>query len=138
MKRIYTSDERRRALRILAANSTEQTHRETGIPKSTLRQWRRAHLERSDADNLRELRQRLIAEALEMAVGLKKISQKAPLNQRATALNQMVDKILRISEVLEEEEDEVQETKKPAIRIEYVDEHGQVHSTPPGAEFDSE
>lgn len=136
MPRMYTTEEKRHALRRLAANngSAMLAHKETGIPESTLYNWWQERKAMSDADRLRELRQQLIAESLEMATGL---SVKAPLNQRSTALNQMIDKILKITTVLEEDKTDDAQTQEPILRVEFIDENGQAHDTPYGSDADS-
>jgi hypothetical protein len=139
MKRRYTLDQKLEAIRRLAANAgnAAMTHEQTGIPETTLRQWGRKHKALSDAEQLFQLRQSLIAEALVIASHLKQVVTEAPLNQRATALNQMIDKILKITEVLEEDESNEKE-RVETLQIEFVDETGKISSTPPWAEEDSE
>jgi transposase-like protein len=140
MARHYTAEEKLRALDSLSANLDDilATSIETGIPEATLRRWRRQYMpDYESALQMRKLRQTLIKEALDLASHIKQVIEEAPLNQRATALNHMVDKILKITELLEVKTDE-QETAQPALRIEFVDEQGEVHDTPYWAERDTD
>jgi transposase-like protein len=138
--RAYTIDEKITALRVLEANrgNLSVTSQQTGIPRGTLRGWRRQFGIKTEMPvDLEQLRQRLIAEALELASHIHQAIHEAPLNHRAAALNQMLDKIFKLTELLEEEKaDELQEANTPVLRIEYVDEYGQVHATPPEAAGD--
>ena len=138
--RTYTTDEKIIALRVLEANrgNISVTSEQTGIPRGTLRSWRRQFGIKTETPvDLHQLRARLIAESLELASHIHQSIHEAPLNHRAAALNQMIDKIFKLTELLEEEKaDELQKANTPVLRIEYVDEYGQVHATPPEAEGD--
>jgi transposase-like protein len=140
MARHYTAEEKLRALDSLSANLDDilATSIETGIPEATLRRWRRQYMpDYESALQMRKLRQTLIKEALDLASHIKQVIEEAPLNQRATALNHMVDKILKITQLLEVKTDEP-ETTQPALRIEFVDEQGELHDTPYWAERDTD
>jgi hypothetical protein len=121
MKRRYTTDDKASALRQLAANNDNAalTSEQTGIPESTLRHWSNRRVPINETQQLRLLRLRLIAEAMNLAGNIKNVIGEAPLNQRSTALNQMIDKILKITEILEEGEGVKEKTE--VVVIEYGD-----------------
>ncbi|NWF69599.1 MAG: MerR family transcriptional regulator [Chloroflexi bacterium] len=140
MSRKYSLDEKLAALRILDRHSGDLNvaSRETGIPKRTLRAWRdRFGLNPAPVSQMLRLRQELIEQSRYLAASLGQGADATPLEKRATALNQMLDKILKLTEILQDEDHETDEAL-PVLRIEYLDEQGQVHSSPPGAEDDSE
>ena len=118
----YSADEKARALQRLQDNNGDirRTSAETGISPRTLRRWSAAdtpeapEAENALEDSLHELREQLIKDAVALAVSLLDVIEDAPLNQRATALNQLIDKILKLA-------DDLPDTEVPVIRIEYED-----------------
>lgn len=115
----YSAEEKARALQRLHDHNGDirRTSAETGISPRTLRRWTAADTpEVPDTleDSLHELRQQLIKDAVALAVSLLDVIEDAPLNQRATALNQLIDKILKLA-------DDLPDTEVPVIRIEYED-----------------
>lgn len=72
----------------------------------------------------------LLDEATQLADSLGEAIDDAPLGQRATALNQLLDKILRILALLPRQEEVL-------VRVEFQDPDGTTHSTPPWARNDS-
>ncbi|MFN8374670.1 MAG: transposase [Anaerolineae bacterium] len=140
MVRHYTAEEKIHALERLAANMGDilAASIELGIPEATLRRWRRQYAPgQENTLQLRRLRQRLLNESLDLASHIEQVIEEAPLNQRAAALNQMVDKVLKITEAIEEPDHE-QETTQPTLRIEFMDEEGGVHDSPYWAERDTD
>jgi transposase-like protein len=140
----YSDEEKQAALRHLAANdgNVTRTSRETGIPRSTLRDWKAQQARRSDemiqtlqtamhklearangghtegdeADNpLLRLHAQLVEDALALAKSLQDGLGKSPLSHRATALNQVLDKIIRLTEML----DMLPAGGAQVIRVEY-------------------
>lgn len=73
----------------------------------------------------------LLDEATQLADSLGEAIDDAPLGQRATALNQLLDKILRILAQLPRQEEVL-------VRVEFQDPDGTAHSTPPWARNDSD
>ncbi len=136
MARHYTEAEKAAALERLAASggSFVRASRETGIPASTLRGWARkaggvcAPLP-AGADALAQLQQALIRDAVALALSLDEAIDDAPLGQRAAALNQLIDKILKLADRLPAGSEQV-------IRIEYGDPDGTTHQAPPWARDD--
>lgn len=85
----------------------------------------------SDTEQLARLRAQLIAAAEALAATLPDAIADAPLNQRATALNGLIDRILKLAAQEPPSGDRV-------IRIEYEDPDGSIHDTPPWARDDPE
>jgi hypothetical protein len=135
MSRQYTEAEKAAALARLAANggSAARASHETGIPASTLRGWARQQPQPTpspaDTDALAQLRQALIHNAVTLALSLDDAIADAPLGQRAAALNQLIDKILKLADRLPANGEQV-------IRIEYGDSDGTTHEAPPWARDD--
>ncbi len=136
MSRQYTAAEKAAALARLAANngSAARASAETGIPESTLRGWARQPPPPAPAppaaDALAQLRAALIDNAVTLALSLDDAIAAAPLGQRAAALNQLIDKILKLADRLPASGEQV-------IRIEYGDADGTTHAAPPWARDDS-
>lgn len=132
MSRRYTPAEKRQALAWLEANGDAyaEASAQTGIPASTLRRWHEQQLEaqaQSDVEKLHRLRRRLIEAADQLAASLEAVIEDAPLHQRAGALGIVIDRYLRLGEVLPQEEQE------QVIRIEYKYPDGSIHRVPPWA-----
>jgi len=77
------------------------TSRRTGVNQTTLRKWWRDHLQalvkaEAEADALSELRQVLIENALMLAKQLRDSNGSVTFTQRATAMNQIIDKLIRL------------------------------------------
>lgn len=136
MSRRYTADEKLAALRRLDINGGQivRTSKETGIPEKTLRAWRQKF---GVVSEMRTLREELLGKSLDLISHMNQAIQEAPIHQRAAALNHMIDKILKLTEVLEEQTDD--ETPKiQTIQIEYVDAEGKTYEAPPWTKDDSE
>lgn len=136
MSRRYTPEEKRQALAWLEASGGDyaETGAQTGIPAPTLRRWHEQQLEaqaQSDVEKLHRLRRRLIQAADQLAASLEAVIEDAPLHQRAGALGIVIDRYLRLGEVLPQEEQE------QVIRIEYKYPDGSIHRVPPWAGQDS-
>lgn len=135
MSRQYTEAEKAAALARLAAHggSAARASAETGIPPSTLRGWARQAArpapDRDSAAALAQLREALIHNAVTLALSLDDAIADAPLGQRAAALNQLIDKILKLADRLPASGEQV-------IRIEYGDPDGTTHAAPPWARDD--
>lgn len=143
MAKRYSQKEQRAAVARLLAEpglSVRQLAAEMGVSASTLRRWRQSYAptptpDESDAplsssQMIALLRERLIKSAVTLASSLDEVVDKAPLNQRATALSQLIDKIIKLAEQLPVEHEQV-------IRIEYLHPDGSIRQRPPWAEDDS-
>jgi transposase-like protein len=130
MSKRYSQEEKDRALERLAANTGDAslTSAQTGIPLRTLHAWRRAleqhgaqqqqqpvKLAPSDDEALRLLRQQLVSEALSFIASLDEVVEEASLNQRVSALGQLIDRIVKLAVLLPPAQSE------QVIRIEYAD-----------------
>ncbi len=149
----YDAETRRAALACLAAQ--EGNYRKagaaTGISISTLRRWARQEKQanRRDAvapggatghppapagDAQQQLERLVLVNMLEdarqLAGSLQEVIDDAPLGQRATALNQLLDKILKIMALLPRQEEVL-------VRVEFQGEDGAAHEAPPWAGADS-
>lgn len=145
----YDAETRRAALACLAAQAGDyrRASAATGISVSTLRRWARA--DRRDAgpppdsartpsapqgDAQQQLERLVLVNMLEdarqLAGSLQEVIDDAPLGQRATALNQLLDKILKIMALLPRQEEVL-------VRVEFQGEDGATHDAPPWAEADS-
>lgn len=149
----YDAETRRAALACLAAQ--EGNYRKagaaTGISVSTLRRWARQERQgyRSGAaaqqdanwpapappgDPQQQLERLVLVDLLEdarqLAGSLQEVIDDAPLGQRATALNQLLDKILKIMALLPRQEEVL-------VRVEFQGEDGAAHEAPPWAGADS-
>lgn len=138
MSRRYTEEEKRRALARLRDEGGDfgQASASTGIPARTLRTWARQQRQTADeADAERvmaQLRHHLIENVLRLADSLEAKIDDAPLNQHASALAQLIDRLIKLAEKLPQGE------HAGTIRIEYIDLDDTVHSTPPWTRNDSE
>ncbi|MBZ0299151.1 MAG: hypothetical protein K8J31_05400 [Anaerolineae bacterium] len=146
----YSDEQRQAALDCLAANEGDfqLASEETGVPAATLRKW--ARREQATGQELVQLQERLTAlrqqvkaepsasvrermenelldsmvdNALALAKTIQNDLDSAPLSQRATALNQVIDKILKLLAMLPPVGEQV-------IRIEFIDPDGSSHETP--------
>ncbi len=160
MARRYKDTEKQHALASLDQHkgNAQAASRETGIPAETLRRWaqerkahedarlqleerldvlrERAHVSDGDhqeRDPLLRLREQLMENALVLVESLRGVVHDAPLSQRANALNQLLDKIIKLGELLPEEPGE-----EKIIRHEFRYPDGSLHRTPPWAAPDSE
>lgn len=141
------------------AGNFRQASRLSGIPVDTLRRWaKQREQQRTEAalvalgenveilrertngqtqhaddgkDPLLQVKEQMLSSALILAESLGKGIDETPLNHRANALNQLIDKIIKMAELLPEANEQV-------IRIEYLDPDGSIHSTPYWARDDSE
>ena len=139
MPRRYTDKEKRKALDCLrdCDGNFRQTSQATGIPLRTLQGW--AQRERDAADRadteqaMVRMRQRLVENVLLLADSLEAKIDDAPLNQHASALGQLVDRLIKLADKLPQSnpDDDV-------IRIEFVDADGSVHQTPYWSRDDSD
>lgn len=143
MAKRYSQKEQRAAVARLLAEpglSVRQLAAEMGVSVSTLHRWRQSYAptptpDESDAplsssQMIALLRERLIKSAVTLASSLDEVVDNAPLNQRATALSQLIDKIIKLAEQLPVEHEQV-------IRIEYLHPDGSIRQRPPWAEDDS-
>ncbi len=149
----YDAETRRAALACLAAQkgNYRKAGAATGISVSTLRRWARQERQayRRDAaaaksapgpapalpgDAQQQLERLVLVNMLEdarqLAGSLQEVIDDAPLGQRATALNQLLDKILRIMALLPRQEEVL-------VRVEFQGEDGAAHEAPPWAGADS-
>lgn len=139
MPRRYTDDDKQRALARLRDNSGDCrcTSQETGIPARTLRNWARQEQQaEGEADMERamaQMRHRLIDNVLRLANSLEAKIDDAPLNQHASALAQLVDRLIKLAEKLPESNSDGE-----IRQIEYIYPDGSTHHSPPWANDDSD
>lgn len=159
MAKRYSEAQKEKALACLSKHggNVQAASVETGIAADTLRRWAQARKAGEEAllrleqrvDTLRErtngqheqaakdpllrLREQLMENALVLVESLRDVVNDAPLSQRANALNQLLDKIIKLGDLLPEEANE-----ETVIRHEYRYPDGSIHSAPPWAEDDSE
>ncbi len=147
----YSQEEKDVALSIFdeQAGVFKQASVKSGIPVESLRRWvKQRQIQQTEnamaaldhnLEILREranrqddgteeiplvmVRQQMLSSALTLAISLRAGLEETPWNHRANALNQLVDKILKMAELLPENSGQV-------IRIEYLDPDGSIHSTP--------
>ena len=149
----YSDEERQAALDCLAANEGDfqRTSTDTGVSVRTLRKWARQAREDSSGGDLTQVRAQLAAyqqhlrdnplpedmleaagrrlmlsmidDALRLSESIEEVIDDAPLNQRASALNQLIDKIIKLSK-------ELPQTGEQVIRVEFIDPDGTAHETP--------
>lgn len=139
MRRHYSEEEKWKALDCLRENggNCRQTSQATGVPLRTLQRWTRREQDAADeaytAWALARMRQRLVDNVLRLADSLEAKIDDAPLNQHASALAQLVDRLIKLADKLPQSnpDDDV-------IRIEFVDADGSVHQTPPWSRDDSD
>jgi hypothetical protein len=130
----HTPEVKARAIQRLLAGETENTvSREMDIPPDTLRAWKQAALANA-ADTLSFLRERLVDNVIQLANSLDKAIDDAPLNQRAGALAQLVDRLIKLADKLGSGEKQSERVWK--VKYEYPD--GTLHDVPPWAGADSE
>ncbi|MAS34873.1 MAG: hypothetical protein CL610_12755 [Anaerolineaceae bacterium] len=96
--------------------------------RTQLAAYKQAIRDRPEPDNLLErasthLLLSMIEDAIRLSESIEEVIDEAPLNQRATALNQMIDKIIKLSK-------ELPQTGEQVIRIEFIDPDGTTHETP--------
>jgi arsenate reductase-like glutaredoxin family protein len=84
-----------------------------------------------DWQTLQALLNQLTQDALELAESLHEAIPDASLSQRATALSQLIDRIMKLAALLPRPQTE------QIIRIQYVDTDGSIHETPYWAGADS-
>lgn len=154
----YSDEDRHAALDCLAANEGDfrRTSEETGIGLGTLRKWAREeqaswetvwemrkqlaafqkYRKRNDANDVRQemfdtLLVNMTHDSIRLSESIEETIADAPLNQRATALNQIIDKVIKLMEMLPPVEEQV-------IRVEFIDSDGSAHETPYWSRGDSE
>ena len=136
----YSAEFKARAIERIKANhcNFNRTSTQTGVSIRTLRRWWLEYQqelveEKEEADALSELRSELIENALRLARELKDANGSVTFNQRATALNQLVDKVIRLMDKLPEEE--VEEMMRVAYEEEDYeeDEEADMEINPSGA-----
>ena len=149
----YDAETRRAALACLAAQegNYRKASAATEISVSTLRRWarqerrakRKGAAAQQDAmgpapappgDAQQQLERLVLVDLLEdarqLAGSLQEVIDDAPLGQRATALNQLLDKILKIMALLPRQEEVL-------VRVEFQGEDGAAHEAPPWSGADS-
>ena len=149
----YSDEQRQAALDCLAASGGDfqQASAATGISPGTLRRWARQEpsasydqeltalvdqlaaykqhlLEQPMPDNPLErggtvLMLSMLENAILLSESIQPVITDAPLNQRATALSQIIDKAIRLSK-------ELPQTGEQVIRVEFIDPDGTAHPTP--------
>ena len=150
----YPEARRKAALEYLATHggNFREAGRATGIPQSTLHRWVKAagraeEMKRARAvaagERPAEARARLeqmalenmLQEALRLSESLGDAIEDAPLGQRATALNQLLDKILKVMALLPRQGAAQEEV---LVRVEFQDADATLHKTPFWARTDPE
>ncbi len=154
MGKPYSAARRKAALEYLATHggNYQETSRATGIGHKTLSRWvqeagRAAALKRTRESWKRETQEEararleqlalenMLQEALRLSASLGEAIEDAPLGQRATALNQLLDKILK---VLALAQGNVAAQEEVRVRVEFQDTDGSLHETPFWARANSE
>jgi transposase-like protein len=142
MVKRYDKEVKARALALLDAGmGLKAVSRQMGIPISTLNRWRwegKKDLAPGTPEGnraaLHYMQTQLLENGIRLVESLEEKIKDAPLNQRATALNQILTMLLKLSEQLGSEDDDDQ-----VIRIEYQDaETGIVYNAPQWTEYDTE
>ncbi len=140
MNKRYRLSDKVAALRRLDAlgGDFQAASTEIGVSDATLRTWKRqqlelmrqhsAHLQQQDALLRADLQQRMTQRALDLveAIDAERIDG-APLNQLASALGVLVDRMLKL------DTDEEAHDHDAIIRIEYRYPDGTLHDAPPWA-----
>ncbi|MEM6282482.1 MAG: transposase [Chloroflexota bacterium] len=118
----YSLTEKRNALRQLRENdgNISKTARDVNVSAATLRHWR--DTERQAI--LTELEGHMSDHALNLAKSLLDNDHKAPLNQRASALGMLFDRLLKLDDRREGD------NSHNRIEIVYRDPDGTTHATP--------
>ncbi|GAB4516085.1 MAG: hypothetical protein OHK0046_20730 [Anaerolineae bacterium] len=133
----YTEAQKTQALQEMIQADIATVSAKTGIPASTLRRWwsqhQTARAERL-ARSLEHLQTQLAEGAAQTAEVLQTQINGAPLNQLASALGVLVDRFLKINDLLSQAEGTQQERR---VQIEYKYPDGSIHATPPWAAEDS-
>ncbi len=102
--------------------NVKRTAEETKIPEHTLRRWRDAH----DYSLMKHLQHKMTEHAVSLANGLLDNENTAPLNQRASALGLLFDRLLK----LEDRESALREGEPSVIEVIFRDPDGSQHDTP--------
>ncbi len=135
MSQRYTPEAKRQALAALAQAGGSYRHAAavTGVPARTLRQWEQEAAEADSERVLADVRHRLIENVVRLADSLEAKIDDAPLNQHASALAQLIDRLMKLAEKLP------QAAPENKIRqVEYIYPDGSTHHTPPWANNDSD
>ncbi len=154
MGKPYSEARRKAALEYLATHggNYQEASRATGIGHKTLSRWAQeagsaAALKRTRESWKRETQEEararleqlalenMLQEALRLSASLGEAIEDAPLGQRATALNQLLDKILK---VLALAQGNVAAQEEVRVRVEFQDADGSLHETPFWARANSE
>ena len=154
MGKPYSEARRKAALEYLATHggNYQEASRATGIGHKTLSRWAHeagsaAALKRTRESWKRETQEEararleqlalenMLQEAVRLSASLGEAIEDAPLGQRATALNQLLDKILK---VLALAQGNVAAQEEVRVRVEFQDADGSLHETPFWARANSE
>jgi len=149
MSRHHTDLEKQQILRCLVANNgdTQLTSIQTGVPVRTLRdwrmkylppEWRRQHfqgafpladgrqfppLPANESQALRDIQRRLMEMVNRLSLSIDEVIDEAPLIQRAAALSQFIDRVIKISAQLPPDpqdyliEDELDDDDEPTASM---------------------
>lgn len=139
----YTQQQKTDALRRvrLANDDFDLASEQTGIPKATLRKWQTQHqAERAErlVTRLQRLEEDLIENTLRIMESLEGAIEKAPLNQRTSAVGTLIDRFLKVNAHLRESVDARAEKKELPIVYYDPDTTDTSHPTPQWAREDSE
>jgi transposase-like protein len=137
MTQRYSDDDRMDAMERLRINGGDvaKTSAETGFSQHTLRKWLRLQIIAEEVDQqavIRGVRQEIMREALDLIAILSQKKTEASFNQLATALNQLLDKFIKLAEQLPEESEE----DDHKVQIEFIDVEGNVIPPPSWTEGD--
>lgn len=128
----YDSQFKTRTIKRLHANGGNiiKTSAEMKVPPSTLRRWRNLYEHDEDGlhDPLELLEIQLTDHALTLAAKLLENVEGAPLNQKASALGVVIDRLLKIHEANAAESAENDTVER--VDIYYHDPDGSTHRTP--------
>ncbi len=151
MTKRFTPEYHSTILQILDNNRGNiiRTSLQTGVSERTLYSWQRKRaLSQQQPQNLQQslslpppqnsedefalLRQRLMRNILAIADSLELNIESGSLTARVKAIRTLLDSLMDLESQFETE------SSTPIFRIEYVDEHGRVHNSPPKEAFNDD
>lgn len=139
----YSEQQKTDALRQvrLCNNDFTVASAQTGIPTATLRNWHVQHqANRAErlVTRLKQLEEDLIENTLRILESLEGAIEKAPLNQRTSAVGTLIDRYLKVNEHLRQDVDAKAEKKELPIVYYDPDTTDTSHPTPQWARADSD
>jgi transposase-like protein len=108
MSKSYSPEYKQMACQLLQTNggNVDLTSRQTGIPPRTLREWRQRHAHQPPQQDTRRrqnveeqlhfLRERMMEQAIALAMTLSSETDPSLLSQRIIALTRLVDRLMKL------------------------------------------